>query len=152
MSDRGFYAIGIEGAKKTVNIGTLWRSANILGASYIFTVGRRYQRQPSDTMESWRHMPLMHFSDIPDMLVHLPHDCGLVGVEITEDASALWSYKHPTRAVYLLGAEDYGLSTEALAACHHVVVLPGERSMNVSAAGTVVMYDRLAKGRHDGST
>ena len=36
---RGFYAIGVYKPKKEVNIGTLWRTANILGASLIFTAG-----------------------------------------------------------------------------------------------------------------
>lgn len=142
---RGFFAIGIEHGKNGANVGTLWRSANIMGAAFIFTVGRRYKRQPSDTLESWRHIPLFHFDTIDDLKAHAPHDSLLVGVEMDDAAEPVESFKHPARAVYLLGAEDHGLSPEAIKASQKLVVLPGERSLNVSVAGSLVLYDRHAK-------
>jgi tRNA (guanosine-2'-O-)-methyltransferase len=42
---RGYYGIGIENVKTAENVGTLWRSAYILGASFIFTIGKRYKKQ-----------------------------------------------------------------------------------------------------------
>lgn len=56
-TERGFYGIGIVGSKTPINVGTLWRSAGILGASFIFTAGRRYPQQASDTIKAWRHTP-----------------------------------------------------------------------------------------------
>lgn len=143
---RGFFAIGIEGGKNSVNMGTLWRSANILGASFIFTVGRRFRRQSSDTMETWRHLPTFDFADMDDLCAHLPHDCLLLGIEMHPDATPLPMATHPERAIYLLGAEDHGLSDEAIRRCHRLLVLPGEYSMNVSVAGSIVMYDRATRG------
>ena len=64
---------------------------------------------------------------------------------MADTAQAIESFCHPERAVYLLGAEDHGLSPAILTRCHCVVRLPGAFSMNVSSAGTVVMYDRLTK-------
>lgn len=144
--DRGFFAIGIEHGKNRLNVGTLWRSANILGASFIFTVGRRYRHQSSDTLKTWRHIPLFHFADLGDLRRHVPHDCLLVGVELTDEATPLRDFAHPERAVYLLGAEDHGLTDAAREAVQRTVVLPGERSMNVAVAGSIVMYDRVARG------
>jgi hypothetical protein len=46
---RGFFAVGVDQPKCEINIGTLWRTAHILGAAYLFTIGKRYRRQPSDT-------------------------------------------------------------------------------------------------------
>lgn len=143
---RGFFAIGIEHGKNAINVGTLWRSANILGAAFIFTVGRRYKRQSSDTLKTWRHIPLFHFDTLTDLREHLPHDCLMVGVELDPSATPLAEFDHPERAVYMLGAEDHGLTREAMETCHRLVVLPGEHSMNVSVAGSIVMYDRDAKG------
>ncbi len=60
-------------------------------------------------------------------------------------ASALADIQHPERAAYLLGAEDVGLSQEAQNACAFLTCLPGERSLNVSVAGSIVMYDRLTR-------
>lgn len=144
---RGWYAIGIEHTKTEQNVGTLWRSADLLGAAFIFTIGRRYKRQAADVFHSWKKIPLFHFADFSDLFAHIPHDCVLVGVELDSRAVPLHRASHPERAIYLLGAEDNGLSREALSRCHTLIRLPGERSMNVAACGTVVMYDRWAKAQ-----
>lgn len=144
---RGHFGIGIEHGKTPANLGTLWRSAQLFGADYIFTVGRRYKRQPSDTMKTWRHIPLFEFETLEQLIAAHPRESLIVGVELEPTALELYHYRHPERAVYLLGAEDHGLTNAARAACHHMVVLPGEHSMNVACAGTVVMYDRCAKAR-----
>lgn len=145
MKPRGYFAIGIENAKTANNVGTLWRSAHLLGAQYIFTIGRRYERQASDTTKAWRSLPLFAFDTFDEFYNAIPYDCRLVGVELDPRASALSSYRHPERCLYLLGAEDNGLSKAALSRCHGLVQLPGWASMNVAAAGTVVLYDRIAK-------
>jgi tRNA G18 (ribose-2'-O)-methylase SpoU len=145
VSRRGFFGIGVEHTKREENIGTLFRSALSLGASFVFTVGRRYSRQASDTVASFRHMPLYHLSDLDDLHEHLPYACPLIGVEIDSRAIPLESFAHPDTACYLLGAEDRGLSDRALALCDKVVQLPGAYCLNVSVAGSIVMYDRTTK-------
>lgn len=108
---------------------------------------RRYQYQPSDTVHTANHVPLQHYSSIDDLVEHLPFSFPLVGVELDDRAVPLTEFHHPERAVYLLGAEDHGLPASVMARCHRVIQIPGERdfSMNVSAAGAIVMYDRFAK-------
>ncbi len=142
---RGYFGIGVINTKTALNIGTLWRSAAIFDAQFLFTVGRRYKQQASDTLKAWRSVPLFDYEDFYQFYDNLPYDCRLVGVEITDDAEPLTAYKHPERAVYLLGAEDHGIPKEALARCHDVVVLPGRFCLNVAVAGSLVMYDRLTK-------
>lgn len=146
MSDRGFFAIGIEHTKTEHNVGTLWRTASIFGAAFCFTVGRRYQRQNSDTLKSWKHCPLFHFATIDDLKAHLPFSSLLVGVELDERAQPLDAFAHQERSVYLLGAEDHGLTKEAVTKCHRLVKLPGSTSLNVSVAGSIVLYDRITRG------
>ena len=41
---RGYFGIGIENIKTEANIGTLMRSSYAMGASFVFTIGRRYAR------------------------------------------------------------------------------------------------------------
>lgn len=36
---KGYFGIGIENALQTQNIGTIWRSAQIMGADFIFIIG-----------------------------------------------------------------------------------------------------------------
>lgn len=142
---RGFFGIGIYHGKSEVNLGTLWRSAHIFGASFVFTIGRRYRPQASDTLKTWRHVPLYHYGDCNDFYAHLPYDCQLVGVELDARAVTIGMFAHPTRAVYLLGAEDHGLAQEATSKCHRLVQLPGKFCMNVAVAGSLVMFHRTER-------
>jgi tRNA G18 (ribose-2'-O)-methylase SpoU len=144
---RGYFGIGIENTKTEINIGTLWRSANLFGAAFIFTIGKRYSKQHSDTMRSERHIPLYDYSDFAEFYSHLPHSCQLVGVELVANSLCLPDFEHPERAVYLLGAEDHGLSKVALERCHHIVEIPTAKpfSLNVAVSGSLVMYDRYSR-------
>lgn len=142
-----YFGIGIVNTKTEANIGTLWRSAHAFGASFIFTVGRRYRRQSSDTAKAWRTIPLFDYESIADLKRHTSYDSLLVGVELDPRAVPLSSFTHPKRAVYLLGAEDHGLSEADRAACHQLVVVPGAaRCLNVATAGSIVIYDRVTRG------
>jgi tRNA G18 (ribose-2'-O)-methylase SpoU len=140
-----FFGIGIEHVKTSHNVGTLWRSADLLGASFIYTIGRRYRPQITDTMKSYHSIPLNWYETFEDFYNHLPYDCLLIGVELDDRAVDLAQFSHPKRAVYLLGAEDHGLTKEAIKRCHGMIKLPGRYSMNVAVAGSIVMYDRATR-------
>ncbi len=143
---RGYFGIGIENCKTGHNLGTIWRSAHCLGASFIFTIGNRYRYQASDTTKAWRSIPLYQYATFEEFYAHLPHDCQVVGVEFPhEKAKSLSSFSHPERCVYLLGAEDHGLSKKAIERCHRIVYIPSKMCMNVAVAGSIVMYDRAAR-------
>jgi len=142
---RGFFGIGIYNPKTEVNIGTLWRTAQNLGASFIFTVGKRYQRQKTDTTKAFRHVPLYHYSTLEEFEKSIPYNCSVICIEQTKDAIDLPRFSHPERCVYLLGAEDYGLP-EDFVDLHLTVQIPASRCLNVAVAGSIVLYDRLSKG------
>lgn len=144
-SKRGFFGIGILNGKTKENIGTLWRSADLLGASFIFTIGKRYKHQASDTLKTPRHIPLYNYETFDDFYKQMPYDCQLIGVELDENSSYIADFKHPERCIYLLGSEDNGLTNEAIERCLHLIQLPGRSSMNVAVAGSIVMYDRVCK-------
>lgn len=145
MKQNGYFGIGCIGMKTADNYGTLFRTAQIMGADFIFLIGTRFKKQASDTMKSWRHLPLFEYDTFVDFSKHRPYDCRLVGVELTESSIPIKEYKHPKQACYLLGAEDNGLTKEAIEACQDIIILPGERSMNVAVAGSIVLYDRVNK-------
>lgn len=148
---RGYFGVGVWHPKTEVNVGTLMRTARCFGAAFAFTVGRRYSRQASDTPDVARHVPLFNFSTVDDLANHLPSGCRLVGVELDERAKPLETFTHPVSACYLLGAEDHGLTEEMRQRCHELVYIPGSsHCLNVSVAGSIALYDRMAKrGRVD---
>lgn len=137
-----FFGIGIQNGKTPENLGVLWRSAQNLGASFIFTIGNRYAKQACDTHNAVKAMPYFHYDTFDDFFNNLPKGARIVGVELTDDAQDLENFYHPRRCVYLLGAEDHGLSKQAIEKSHYLVKFKSELSLNVSVAGTIVMYDR----------
>ena len=142
---RGYFGIGIENTKSKANIGTLWRSAYCLDASFIFVIGNRYKHQVSDTVKAMRHIPMYHYDSFDDFYKNMPKDCRLIGVDNLPKARNLSDYNHPERAIYLLGAEDHGLSKKALDMCHGLVKFESRHCVNVSVAGSIIMYDRKSK-------
>lgn len=125
------------------------RSALSMGADFAFTIGRRYRRQSGDTANSAAHIPIYHYLTINDLVKHLPLGCQLIGIELAPNAYQLTNYVHPERACYLLGAEDHGLTKQVLSQCHHIITIPGATNcLNVSVAGSIVLYDRISKKRN----
>jgi len=137
-----YFEIGIYHPKTEMNVGTLWRSAFQLGASGIFTIGRCYKKQSSDTYKAERHVPLRNYDTIEDFLSAKPFGAQLIGIEM--GGTPLKQFCHPKQAIYLLGAEDNGLSSKILALCNHVVSLEAvnQPSFNVAVTGSIVMYHR----------
>jgi tRNA G18 (ribose-2'-O)-methylase SpoU len=147
---KGYFGIGVEGISKAVNVGTLFRTAHAFGASFVFTLGAQYNRREgghSDTSDTPRSVPTYHFADL--QAFRLPQGCRLVGIEITDAAIELPTFRHPRQAAYILGSEREGLSKDVQSLCDYVVRIPTRFSVNLGVAGALVMYDRLLSlGRH----
>lgn len=141
---RGFFGIGVDGISKAANAGSLLRSAHAFGASFFFTVNSPldfHGIRDVDTSGAYDHLPFYAFDKPADLI--LPNKTSLVGVEFLEDAVDLPSFRHPLRAVYVLGREKGNISDEMLARCDHVIKIPMKFCVNVGVAGALVMYDRL---------
>ncbi|MCU0732704.1 MAG: RNA methyltransferase [Hyphomonas sp.] len=140
---RGFFAIGAERISKPMNLGALMRTGHAFGASFVFSIQAAKNIREghwADTSKSEDQIPFYQWDSVDDM--QLPRGCQLVGVELTDDAVMLPSFRHPPQAAYILGPEKGNLSPEILARCAHVVKIPTKFCINVSLAGAMVMYDR----------
>lgn len=146
---RGYFAIGVEGISKPGNLGNLIRTAHGFGAAFVFAIDAKFspgrandtKKSFSDTSKTAGHVPYYEFASIDELA--LPSGCQLVGIEITDDAIEMPSFRHPLRAAYVLGSERYSLSPEILGKCDHVIKIPTNFSLNLATAGAIVMYDRL---------
>ena len=141
----GWFAIGIINGKYDVNIGTLLRSARIFGAKLVFTIGKRYTRQCTDTINATNHIPLFHYNTFDEFNKAIPVNCTLVAIELLEESKPLETFFHPKNAIYLLGSENDGIPQDILDKIYHKIKLPGKYSLNVATAGSIVMYDRILK-------
>ena len=141
---RGYFGVGAERISKPMNLGAILRTAHAFGASFVFTLNAHHKVrdvQNADTSKGSAHLPLYPWADISEM--QLPSGCVLVGVELTDDAIELPSFRHPLKAAYLFGPEKGSISEASLAACHHVVKIPTRFCVNVSVAAALIMYDRM---------
>ncbi|WP_019960467.1 RNA methyltransferase [Woodsholea maritima] len=140
---RGYFAIGVEGISKAMNLGAIMRTGHAFGASFVFTVNAAHHLREinrADTSRTLNHVPYYDWETLDDMA--LPKGCQLVGVELTDDAIDLPTFKHPKAAAYVLGRERGSLSPEMQERCSHIVKIPTKFCVNVSVAGALTLYDR----------
>lgn len=141
---RGYFGVGVEQISKAGNVGNLVRSAHAFGASFVFFVQPQVDVRAikvSDTSDASGHVPQYIYDSVDGM--QLPQDCTLVGVELTEDAIELPSFRHPLRAAYVFGPEMGSLSPEMVKKCAYIVRIPTKFCINVGMAGVITLYDRM---------
>ncbi|HYH23645.1 MAG TPA: RNA methyltransferase [Azospirillum sp.] len=141
---RGYFAIGVERISKPGNVGNLMRTAHAFGASFFFAIDPAPDVREMgyvDTSGAPEHLPFYIHDSVAALA--LPKDCTLVGVELTEDAIELPSFRHPLRAAYVLGPERGSLSPELQERCDFIIKIPMKFCVNVGVAGALVMYDRM---------
>jgi len=92
-------------------------------------------------------MPCFGYESVSAFAASAPVDAQWVAIEY--GGQPLAHFRHPKRAVYILGSEDAGLPPALVARAHHHVSIPTApgrpASLNVAAAGAIVMWDRLLK-------
>ena len=140
---RNTFGIGIFNPTKEVNVGTLSRSAFIMGADYFFTVGGSFSTR-TDTTHSDRHMPFLKFESFEEAR-RILWQYEFVAVE--QGGRSLATFTHPKRAAYLMGSEVTGLPAEVVERSDVSVEIATARpfSLNVAQTGGIVLYDRVAK-------
>ena len=141
---RGYFGIGVEGISKSMNAGAVLRTGHAFGADFAFFVHSNINKEEinlSDTSKTENNIPTYIFENVQKMI--LPRGCKLVGIEITDQAFSLPSFRHPRLAAYILGSERFGLSNKVIDKCDFIIKIPTKFSINLALAGGIVMYDRM---------
>lgn len=158
IEPRGYCGLAVYASKSPANLGTIWRTAHCLGASFVARVGPiRYpadriprhlpppRTDQTDTMVTLRHVPYLQVETIEGLRQALPF-ARLVAIELDGASEPLPAFKHPERAIYLVGAEDGGIPRAVLDCMDAIVQIPGSHCLNQAVAASIVAYDRIAKG------
>ena len=131
--------------KTKENIGTLVRSAKMFNADFVFTIGERYVSQRS-AVHLDEKIPIFYFRDFSTFREAMPPVEHYTVIELAERSKSLQEYTHPKKGIYILGAEDHGVSKEILNSDRCAFVeIEGNSSLNVAVAGSIVLYDRQCK-------
>jgi tRNA G18 (ribose-2'-O)-methylase SpoU len=145
------FQVAIENWQHDLNIGSVVRTANAFNAAGVHVVGRRRWNRRG-AMVTDRYVHLHHHPDAAALAdwaraERLP----LVGLDNTDGAVPLETFRMPQRCVLLFGQEGPGLSPEALAACDVVLSIAqfgSTRSINAGAAAAIAMHAWIREHAH----
>lgn len=139
---RSFACIGLDNPKTSYNIGSVLRATGNFNAVMVAASGKRYNKAPTDTMQTVKHLP---FLQVDDLKTIIPYGCVPVAVDLIKGAIPLQNYMHPERAFYIFGAEDATLGDRTLSWCRDVIYAPAKGCMNLAGTVHVILYDRMLK-------
>jgi tRNA G18 (ribose-2'-O)-methylase SpoU len=147
------FAIAAWNITKEHNVGSLVRTAHAVAAEEVILVGERdWNVEAARTAELYT--TITHLPDMTAFRHHLSaRRFQLVTIELDPRAVSVFDARYPERPCFLLGAELGGVPDELLAAADLVVQIPQwglVPSLNLAVAGSIVLYDYLAKLHRDG--
>jgi tRNA (guanosine-2'-O-)-methyltransferase len=139
------FGIGILNYLHDCNISGLMRSAYCFNAGFVFTIGKKYKRESADTVNCIEQIPYYHYLTLDDFEKNIPYGYQVICVENPPEAKKIETFCHPKKAIYLLGNEAQGLPKKVINKNWPIVKIESKMCLNVSVAGSIIMYDRQAK-------
>jgi tRNA G18 (ribose-2'-O)-methylase SpoU len=142
------FAVAAWNISKEYNVGSLVRTAHATAAAEVLLVGDRdWNVEAARTSELYTS--IIHLADTEAFQAHLEASrWQLVAVELHHRAVSLFDAEYPDRPCFLVGAELGGVPDALLARAAAVVQIPQwglVPSLNLAVAGSLVVYDYLAK-------
>ena len=133
---------------KEHNVGSLVRTAHAAAASEVILVGdREWNVAAARTANIYTR--IVHLTDADAFIAHLERQAWqLVAVEVDARAVTLFDARYPERPCFLVGAELGGVPEALIERARVVVRIPQwglVPSLNLAVAGSIVVYDYLAK-------
>jgi tRNA(Leu) C34 or U34 (ribose-2'-O)-methylase TrmL len=147
MSSEETVIIGLYNPKSPTNVGAVMRAAGCYQATEVRYNGERYDRAVKFQTDTKNAKDKIALTAMDNLIENLDDDVEIVCVELALGASALPSFQHPKKAIYLFGPEDSSLPQPLVNAADHVVYVPTVGCMNLAASVNVTLYDRMAKGQ-----
>jgi tRNA(Leu) C34 or U34 (ribose-2'-O)-methylase TrmL len=138
---RGYYGIALYEPKTTENIGTILRSAHNFDCDFICTIGARYKKQPSDTTDAQKHIPVFHYDTLEHFLESVPKNATILRCEV-DGKNALETLKHPECAIYIFGGEDRSVPEISSSIG---VKIDTKFCLNLATTASIFMFHRSLK-------
>jgi tRNA G18 (ribose-2'-O)-methylase SpoU len=147
-SRRHPFHVAIENWGHDLNIGSVVRTANAMGAAAFHVVGRRrWNRRGAMVTDRYQHEH--HHADAPALAAWAGtagadgQKVPLVGVDNVPGSVPLETYDLPRECVLVFGQESAGLSEPMQRECDavlHIAQFGSTRSINAGAAAAVAMH------------
>jgi len=134
-------------------VGSLVRTAHATAAAEVLLVGER-EWNVGAARTSELYTSVIHLPDAAAFTRHIDQkNYELVAIELHDRAVNLFEAEYPDRPCFLLGAELVGIPDELIERASTVVQIPQwglVPSLNLAVAGSIVVYDYLAKLHRSG--
>ncbi|MBN1476493.1 hypothetical protein JXA47_07065, partial [Candidatus Sumerlaeota bacterium] len=142
------FKVAVVNMSKEMNIGSLLRTAHAAAAQEVLLVGEpSFNTYAAATADRWTDVSYLETTG--DLIAHAREVAmALVSVERDDRAVGLFEAQYPPCPIFVLGAEKFGVPADVLDASALIVQIPQwglVPSLNVAAAGSIVIYDHLAK-------
>lgn len=143
--------IVLDNVRSAFNVGSVFRSADGCAAEHLYLCGMTcappHPRLARTALGAADHVPWTWLADPLDAVAAL-RDRGipLVAVESTPEARPLFAFDWPRPVALVFGHEVRGIAPDVLAACAAAVRIPmlgHKRTLNVSTACGIVLYETL---------
>ncbi|NKB69257.1 MAG: tRNA methyltransferase [Candidatus Latescibacteria bacterium] len=141
----------LQSLENAINVGSLFRLADSLGAGELIFTGRtQTPPHPEISVTSVGHenrVPWRRIAQIEEAITTLKaegYHC--LAVELCEEAVIYTEYPYPPKVCLVLGNENKGVYRKTLALCDGAAFIPmyGKgRSMNVHVAAALIGYQAL---------
>lgn len=155
LNSRSDFCFVAQSFQKQSNIDTLLRCADAGMAKEVIAVCRR-DWDGKGVVDDTCCVPYRRIYHPYDASVYLrSKGMSIVVIEKNERSISMFDCVYPLRPAFVLGNEVYGIYPDFLEAADLVVEIPMYgviQSLNVSVAGTVIMYDYLQKRNKGGFT
>ena len=142
--------LALEAIQDPVNLGTILRSAEALGAGAVVL-----SRDCCDvyapkvirgSMGAVFRLPLMVADSLPDFIAAFNRVGASYAAVLERDARVVSTCDFSSLSLCVLGNEGSGLTPETVSACTHKVFIPmpgGAESLNVSAAAAILLWEMI---------
>lgn len=142
------FFIMLDGVSDVRNFGAIVRTADCAGANGIIIPEKGAARIGGDAVKTSAgalfKVPVCKIKNFKDTISYL-QECGIKVYGATEKASQVYYQQtYPGPVCIVMGAEDTGLSPDAVRSCDELIKIPilGEiQSLNVSVAASILMYE-----------
>jgi len=143
----------LDNLRSAFNVGSLFRAADAARLAEVvlcgYTASPPHHKLDQTALGTTASVPWRRFDDTTEALRQLKQEgIQIVGLETAAGAEAFHKFVYRPPVAFVLGNEALGLSQSVLALCDAVVQVPlagYKNSLNVAAAGAVVVFDLLSR-------
>ena len=146
---RSFFPVRLllENLRSDFNVGSIFRSAECLGAEKIELCG--YTPVPHKTDMGTKDMiPYSNRSISKAMTEAKQLGYTIIGLETAPNSQTLFEIKLPQKVCFVLGNERHGLLPETIQQCDHIVQIPlmgNKNSLNVGVTASLALYEYMRR-------